>query len=322
MKVPTNTQPIVLAALVLATACVALVVALQKADTLETTTIVGGAGDIAGSHSRDADTADLVKDVLASDPSAMAYTLGDMAYPYGTASDFNNKYEPTWGQFKGRTLPVVGNHEYYDGSGTAKSARAYWAFQNDAYDLDPTYYSVPLNADWQFVALDSSKSEDAKASGAPSCTTQEAFLVNQLKAAKAAGNNVVAAFHHSRFSNGSEWPTDSTGCPRRFFDAMVQYDGDLVISSHSHLYERFSKRDASGAKVADGVNGVTQITCGTGGATLDGIRTTKSPAPDKLSNNVWGVCKVSFAPDSYTLSFIKTPASPTFSDTLTERVNP
>lgn len=102
---------------------------------------------------------------------------------------------------------------------------------------------------------------------------------------------------------------------------MVANDRDLVFTGHSHLYERYSKRNASGAKVADN-NGVTQVTCGTGGTNLDGVRATKNPTPDKLSNKVWGVCKVSLAASSYTPSFVKTSSSPAFTDTVTERVNP
>jgi acid phosphatase type 7 len=38
--------------------------------------------------------------------------LGDAVYNHGTAAQFANCYGPTWGRFKGRTRPAVGNHEY------------------------------------------------------------------------------------------------------------------------------------------------------------------------------------------------------------------
>lgn len=169
----TTSKTTVLTILILAV-CIILVIvfAPHRADTLSTTTLVGGAGDIATTGSKDSETANLVKGVLASNSSAMAYTLGDMAYPNGMSRNFNNKYNPTWGDFKARTFPIVGNHEYFDGTGTAQAAKQYWSFQNDAYDLRPTYYSVALNSNWQFIALDSSKTETPKATGAPDCTTQ------------------------------------------------------------------------------------------------------------------------------------------------------
>ena len=39
-------------------------------------------------------------------------TLGDNAFEDGTAQEFADCYEPTWGRHKNRTRPAVGNHEY------------------------------------------------------------------------------------------------------------------------------------------------------------------------------------------------------------------
>lgn len=39
-------------------------------------------------------------------------TLGDNVYNTGTAAQFRNCYGPTWGRFKDRTRPSVGNHDY------------------------------------------------------------------------------------------------------------------------------------------------------------------------------------------------------------------
>ena len=39
-------------------------------------------------------------------------TLGDHAYPDGSAEDFAECYDPTWGRYKARTRPAPGNHEY------------------------------------------------------------------------------------------------------------------------------------------------------------------------------------------------------------------
>src|SRR5687767_6092532 len=42
-------------------------------------------------------------------------TTGDNAYPNGTAADFRDCYEPTWGRHLGRTRPSPGNHDYHTG---------------------------------------------------------------------------------------------------------------------------------------------------------------------------------------------------------------
>src|SRR5690242_19779893 len=39
-------------------------------------------------------------------------TLGDNAYDSGTAEQFRNCYDPTWGRHKARTRPSPGNHDY------------------------------------------------------------------------------------------------------------------------------------------------------------------------------------------------------------------
>ena len=71
--------------------------------------VIVAAGDIADCASDgDEETAKLVGDI----DGATVLTLGDNAYPEGGAEDFSNCYEPTWGQFKERTRPIPGNHDY------------------------------------------------------------------------------------------------------------------------------------------------------------------------------------------------------------------
>ena len=65
------------------------------------------AGDIAACASGgDEATAKL----LASNSGTIA-ALGDLAYPSGTTADFGC-YDASWGKYKSRTKPAVGNHEY------------------------------------------------------------------------------------------------------------------------------------------------------------------------------------------------------------------
>ncbi len=42
------------------------------------------------------------------------FTLGDHAYPRGTAKELKDCYEPTWGRHKARTRPTLGNHDLTD----------------------------------------------------------------------------------------------------------------------------------------------------------------------------------------------------------------
>ena len=68
--------------------------------------VIVAAGDIADCSSEgDEATARLVEGI-----EGTVLTLGDNAYPEGTAQDFEECYEPSWGQFKARTMPSPGNH--------------------------------------------------------------------------------------------------------------------------------------------------------------------------------------------------------------------
>src|SRR4051812_10837688 len=72
-----------------------------------TATLVG-AGDISSCSSiGDSATANLLATIAGT-----VFTVGDNAYGSGAIQQFNNCYGPTWGRFKGRTRPALGNHEY------------------------------------------------------------------------------------------------------------------------------------------------------------------------------------------------------------------
>src|SRR5262249_26946272 len=82
------------------------------------------------------------------------FTLGDHAYPDGTTEQFANRYGPTWGRFKSRTRPAVGNHDYH-----TPGAGPYFAYFGKAAG-DPTkgYYSYELG-DWHVIVVNSNCKE-------------------------------------------------------------------------------------------------------------------------------------------------------------------
>jgi hypothetical protein len=73
--------------------------------------VIVSAGDVAGcggTTSGEFLTAELIEGL----PNATVLSLGDHAYPNGTAAEFANCYGPSWGRFKDRTRPIPGGHEY------------------------------------------------------------------------------------------------------------------------------------------------------------------------------------------------------------------
>jgi hypothetical protein len=83
--------------------------------------VLVGAGDIAGCKAIAGAqaTAKLIDQIPGT-----VFAAGDLAYEGGSREDFQNCYGPTWGRFKDRTRPTLGNHEY--GTPTATGYFAYW----------------------------------------------------------------------------------------------------------------------------------------------------------------------------------------------------
>ena len=103
-------SPLASVALGVLVACVAAALtAVPGSGQTRMATLVG-AGDIAScSQNNDSATARVLGNI-----SGTVFTLGDNVYPYGSAENFRDCYDPTWGKYKKRTKPAVGNHEYYD----------------------------------------------------------------------------------------------------------------------------------------------------------------------------------------------------------------
>jgi hypothetical protein len=77
-------------------------------------------------------------------------TLGDNVYPVGHAKRFAECYISSWGQFKARTRPTTGNHEY-----EVYGAAGYFTYFGAAAGNPATgYYSYDLST-WHIVVLNS-----------------------------------------------------------------------------------------------------------------------------------------------------------------------
>ena len=109
------------------------------------TYVLVGAGDIAGCSSLAgaAATAKLIEQIPGT-----VFVAGDLAYNRGTAEEFSECYDTTWGKFKDRTRPAPGNHEY--GSPGGRAYFAYWGER--AGPRGKGYYSYDLGK-WHVVAL-------------------------------------------------------------------------------------------------------------------------------------------------------------------------
>lgn len=286
-----------------------------------------GSGDIAGCDVReDGATGDLVEAQIAARPDTFAYNLGDNAYQSGKLSEFDDCYDPAWGDFLGRTYPALGNHEYEDA--LQSSASGYFDYFVGRAAMTGNrgegYYAYNVGPNWRAIVLNSNVKTATSLS--PGCGTDVAgrsqmdFLKREL--ADAGAKNVVAYFHHARFSDGPRGSTPN--CAKKFFDLLHRNKADLVLSGHNHIYERLTDIDASGNPVPDGID---QFVVGQGGHDHDPFAVTdagRSPPPtgavDARDNTRSGVLKLTLRADDYDWEYVGIPGDSSFEDAGSEPV--
>ncbi len=249
--------------------------------------VILAAGDIASCDTEaDEATAELLG---ATEGTVLA--LGDEAYPRGTAREFEECYDPSWGRFKGRTRPVPGNHEYY-----TEGARGYFGYFGEAAgDPEEGYYSYDLGS-WHVVALNSNCEEVRCGPGSP----QRRWLEEDL-AANGQARCTLAYMHHPRFSSGEKHGSTDGGV-QRLWEALYEANTDVVLSAHEHNYERFSAQDPQGR--ADPERGIRQFVVGTGGAAENYAIDRPIENSEAHADRTDGVLEVKLQPGGYEWRFV------------------
>jgi hypothetical protein len=266
--------------------------------------VLAGAGDIA--DCTDSGVQATAALILGLPSSTTVMTLGDNAYPHGSASDFANCYDPTWGQFKSRTHPAIGDHEYE----TPNASGYFNYFQQQlapygasATDPNRAYYSYDLGT-WHVVVLNGACSD------APACnaTTQAAWLDSDLSTHT--NQCTVGVLAAPRWSSGSVHGSNASMAT--YFDVLYDHGAELVLGGDDHLYERFAPMDPQG--FYDPTRGVRQIVAGTGGGSLYSFGTIRANSEVRRSGS-YGILKLALHAGSYEWEFI--PTSGSFSDSGT-----
>jgi acid phosphatase type 7 len=256
---------------------------------------------------RHARTAALVEQLA---PDAVAL-LGDNQYERGELANFQAVFDPTWGRFKAITHPAVGNHEY-EGDPERDDASGYYTYFGAAAG-DPTqgYYRWALG-NWTVFVLNSGAINYTRDTGLNpgldddcwplSCkagSPQEQWLRAEL-ATVPPNACVLAYWHHPRFSSGFSGRHQPHPETAPLFDALYDHGAELILTGHSHNYERFPPSDANGA--AD-PRGVTQFVVGTGGRSLH-TNTGSPPLTTTLRTDVFGVLELTLGPTGWSSRFV------------------
>jgi len=219
-------------------------------------------------------------------------TPGDHVYPWGTPAAYADCYTPTWGQYRERTFPAIGNHDrptratldYFDLQGRE--------LDNATLDLtlaDYGTYIVDIGP-WLFVFLNIDLPVEQR-------PTQRDWLAASL--AETTADCIAAVWHQPLFSSGEH----SGYAPvREFWLPLADANTDLILNGHDHHYERFAPQTAQGAPAPTGPR---QFIVGTGGYVLYPPGT---PAPNSAFTRFGelGVLHLTLYPDRYTWSYITT----------------
>jgi acid phosphatase type 7 len=271
--------------------------------------VVAAAGDIAcdpddsafngGLGTRTRCRQKYTSDLLVNAGLSRVLALGDLQYNSGSLADFRVSYDPSWGRVKSITRPVLGNHEgggtgyfdYFNGVGVSSGP---------AGQRGKGYYSFNVGA-WHLIALNSNCSRVPCSKG----SAQEKWLRADLGANRSACT--LAYWHHPRFSSGHDG--DSSFMQTIWRD-LYDAGADVVLSGHSHNYERFAPQNGSGK--LDRARGIRQFVVGTGGAHFTGLGTPK-PNSEVRQNTTFGVLKLTLNPTSYDWRFVPE-AGKTFTD--------
>jgi Calcineurin-like phosphoesterase len=232
------------------------------------------AGDIADcTSSGDEQTAAIVART-----SGTVAALGDEAYDTGSAEEFARCYAPSWGRFRGRTRPAVGNHEYL-----TEGAAGYFAYFGARAAPPGGWYSYDLGA-WHAVVLNSNC---GPAGGCEQGSAQEQWLRADLAAHPA--RCTLAYWHHPRYSSG---PHGDDATVEPFWRDLAAARADVVLSGHDHDYERFAPK-----------RGIREFVVGTGGRSHYPIL--RRTAGSVVRNwTAYGVLRLTLRPAGYSWRFL------------------
>jgi hypothetical protein len=242
--------------------------------------VLVGAGDIATSGSGDSATAALVNAIPGT-----VFTMGDNVYNSGTAGEFNSYYNPTWGQFKARTKPAPGNHDYV----TSGASGYYGYFGTLAGPSGRGYYSYDLG-NWHIVSLNS---EVSMASG----SAQHSWLTADLDASSKPCT--LAYWHKPLFTSGANHAPETATRP--LFQVLYDHNADVLVTGHNHQYERFAPMNPSGT--ADNARGIREFVAGMGGADHYSFGSIQ-PNSQVRNSDTFGVVKFTLHSNSYDWTFV------------------
>jgi hypothetical protein len=271
-------------AMVLACMAAVLMTATPGDGKARTVTLIG-AGDIAGCEfNQDRKTARLLGKIHGT-----VFTLGDNVYPGGSRKQFRECYEPTWGKYKKRTRPSLGDQDY-----KTSGAKPYFDyFGRRAGKPTRGYYSYERGS-WHIVALNSNCME---VGGCDYKSTQGRWLRRDL--AKHPARCTLAYFHHPLYASGNTYDSPKV---KPFWHILYNHHIEVILNGNTHRYERFARIRPSGKRSS--ARGIRQFIVGTGGAPGGTQKGPDEPRVQAKKVDAPGVLKLELGSGFYRWKFV------------------
>jgi acid phosphatase type 7 len=304
-------------------ACVAAVLMAVPVFGQTVTVTLVGAGDIARCDAPyDEQTAQLIGNILASlSNPAKVITLGDNAYPSGTRTQFANcfdnyrlsdsgTYDSTrpawWGQYKDKTMPSLGNHEYLNSTDPTTQSNPYFDYfsAQNGFKLpaspvpDPGltkgkgYYSYDFGS-WHIVVLNS----NCDYVSCNSTSAQATWLQNDL--ASHPKQCTLAYMHHPLYATGTGGLEPRV---KPLWQILYDNGADVILNGHDHRYERLDRIDPNDNQ--DSTYGIRPLIAGTGGDPGSGTSDTNEPNSQVRIFGTAGILRMDLSDTSYSWKFV------------------
>ncbi len=214
---------------------------------------------------------------------AAIVTTGDNTYGSGRADQIPGDQAPYDADIAaGNFFPAMGNHDWQNGS--IQAALAY-------FKLSSPYYSERRGALVTFHIVDTNANDPG---GDTASSTQARWLDAQLAASTTPWNIVVN--HQAPYSSCGEFSYDGTG-GRPDYRWIAAAKTDLVLSGHSHVYERLSEPPFSG------IGEIPYVVIGASGAPLQASCSHVLQGQKKAVYGVFGALKLEITTTRLTLTF-------------------
>jgi len=194
-------------------------------------------------------------------------------------------------------------------------------------------YSYNLGS-WHLISLNIECYTQPEPGGTDGCSDTETWFKSELDWLKKDLEEnhsacTVAYWHQPTFSAANSLTEEGTTA-LAFLQLLYEYNADLVLNGHDHLYARYKPLDPSGNP--DPKRGIREFIVGTGGETLDTVVTVNTTTADPSGNSkfkannleaaagdYWGVMALTLDPNGYKWDFepaLELPGAPagTYSD--------